>query len=72
MARKSRGRVKSGSVCGYKRKDGYIRVKVDGALVMAHRIVWKMLHGDEPSFIDHINGDRSDNRPKNLRAVTSS
>lgn len=72
VARKSRGCIKSGSVCGYKRKDGYIRVKVDGALVMAHRIVWKMLHGDEPSFIDHINGDRSDNRPENLRAVTSS
>lgn len=72
VAKKSRGCVKSGSVCGYKRKDGYIRVKVDGALVMAHRVVWKMYNGDEPTFIDHINGDRSDNRLENLRAVTSS
>lgn len=72
IARLSRGCVRSGSVCGYKRKDGYIRVKVDGALVMAHRVIWKMRHGDEPRFIDHINGVRSDNRPENLRAVTSS
>jgi len=72
VARKSRGCVKAGSVCGYKRKDGYVRIKVDGALVMAHRIVWKMFHGDEPIYIDHINGDRSDNRIENLRAVTSS
>ncbi|ENJ4715002.1 TPA: HNH endonuclease [Enterobacter kobei] len=72
IAKISRGCVKSGSVCGYKRKDGYIRVKVDGALVMAHRIVWKMFNGDEPDFIDHINGVRSDNRIENLRSATKS
>jgi len=70
IARVSRGCVRCGSVCGYMRKDGYVRVKVDGALVMAHRIVWKMFNGDEPDFIDHINGVRSDNRIDNLRAAT--
>jgi hypothetical protein len=39
-------------------------------LVMAHRIVWKMFNGDEPDFIDHINGVRSDNRIENLRPAT--
>lgn len=72
IARKSRGCVRAGTVCGYLRKDGYLRIKVDGALVLAHRIVWKMVHGDEPHYLDHINGDRADNRIENLRPVTSS
>lgn len=38
--------------------------------VKAHRIIWKMVHGDEPEFIDHINHDRADNRLENLRAVS--
>lgn len=72
VSRTSRGCVRAGMVCGYKRKDGYLRIKVDGATVLAHRIVWKMINGDEPDYIDHINGDRADNRIENLRPVSSS
>jgi hypothetical protein len=36
----------------------------------AHRIIWKLVYGIEPNVIDHINGDRSDNRLCNLRDVT--
>jgi hypothetical protein len=36
---------------------------------LAHRVIWKMIHGDEPSEIDHINGNGFDNRLVNLRAA---
>lgn len=50
---------------------GYLRGKIDGVSYLAHRIIWKIQTDAEPKFIDHINGDRSDNRWINLRDVTA-
>lgn len=36
----------------------------------AHRVIWKMIHGVDAQEIDHINGDRADNRIENLRDVS--
>ena len=51
------------------RPDGYRRSKVEGQSHYAHRIIWKLHYGVDPAHVDHINGDRTDNRIKNLRSI---
>jgi len=64
----SAGNSKAGSVVGVIRKDGYSRVWACGVHALVHRLVWKMETGQEPpKYLDHVNGDRSDNRIENLR-----
>lgn len=64
------GKRRKGRPAGFLAPNGYIRVKVDGKPYLAHRVIWKMLHGiDAPDTIDHINRDRADNRLANLRTA---
>lgn len=53
-------------------QSGYISVSIDGTEYLAHRIVWKILHGVEPAFLDHKDNDGSNNRESNLRPCTRS
>lgn len=59
-----------GSVVGSVNGDGYWSTTVDGKNYKVHRIILE-LHGlkTEDLFVDHIDGDRKNNKINNLRLV---
>lgn len=60
----------NGSV-GSVQTHGYRAISVNGKLYRAHRLAWLYVYGEFPkNQIDHINGNRDDNRIENLREAS--
>ena len=67
----ARGRASVGKVAGHVDKDGYIIINIDEATYRAHRLAWLYQTGHWPEkFIDHIDGQRTNNTFSNLRECT--
>lgn len=62
----------NGMIAGYSSKSGYVEIRINYILYRSHQLAWIYENGqiDEGKEIDHMNGDKSDNRIVNLRMVT--
>lgn len=62
----------AGRVAGGLSSKGYLAVKICDITFKAHRVAWALHYGKWPDGeVDHENGDKQDNRIKNLRDVTT-
>lgn len=62
--------VRVGKPAGYLGANGYYSTSLFGHRIYNHRVIFLMVNGYLPDFIDHIDGNRANNTVSNLRAAT--
>lgn len=66
--------LKTGLIVRGSERNGYLRITIRNKQYSIHRLVWETFNEPIPEgyYIDHIDGDKSNNALSNLRLVTQS
>jgi hypothetical protein len=59
-----------GKKVGSPNSGGYLITKINGQQFLVHRIIYQMFNGEMPNTLDHIDGNRINNKIENLRPAT--
>jgi len=68
---KPSSKIHKGTICGTWNK-GYCFVSINKKKYLAHRLIFMMNYGYLPEFLDHIDGNPSNNLIENLRPASKS
>ena len=63
---------KVGQELGTVNKNGHLQLRINGRIFYLHRIIFLYHYGYLPKFIDHIDGDKCNNKIENLRSANRS
>lgn len=69
---RNNGKVVVGDIAGSDTGNGYIEISCFGIRVHAHRLAWYFIYRCLPEYIDHADGNKSNNRIANLREANQS
>lgn len=65
--------IAAGAIAGHRRKDGYLIIRLSQVNYYAHRLAWLYMTGEWPPIeVDHLMGDKADNRWTQIRSATPS
>lgn len=73
VRRNSRGgKIAPGVEAGCDNGHGYVRIRISGRRYLRSRLAYYWMTGEWPELVDHINGDKADDRWCNLRLADKS